>query len=236
MPFTPEEEKKAWMEWKNSPGLETNKKLFEIARPRIDFALHKYQRSGLPPAVLETEAKKLVLYQAKSFDPDKEVAFSTHVSQGLRKLTDYVEDSRNIVRIPGYLRQQVPNYISARDHLWDNLGRPPTATEVADKLRIGVPLASKLENLINMKEIGETGSQMTGFSSITDKKEEDVIRSYYFDLPTNEERLIYEYTFGLHGKPKKKPKEISELVGWQEQKVRKFQHNVGQKLKDFVGR
>lgn len=229
-------ELEVWEQWKKSPGVETNKKLFEVVKPRIDFTLHKFQRSGLPQAVLETEAKKLILYQAKSYDPKKGVAFSTHVSQGLRKMADYVEDSRNVVRIPTYLRQQVPNYIATRDYMWEQLGRPPSAKEVADKLKIGYNLSTKLEGLINMKEIGETNSMLTGFSSVTNTKEEDAIRSHYFDLKNDEERVIYEYTFGLHGKPKKKPKEIATLVSKTEQQIRAFQRKVGKKLEEYVGR
>jgi len=234
--YTFEDELAAWKEWKDNPSLESNKKLFEVVKPRIDFALHKYKRSGLPEAVMETEAKKLVLYQAKSFNPNAGVAFSTHVSQGLRKMTDYVEDSRHVVRIPSYLRQQIPTYIAERDQFWETMGRPPTAKEVADKMKIGMGIASKLEGLINMKEIGETGSQLTSFSSNRTTKEENAIRAYYYDLKTDEERLVYEYTFGLFGKPKKKPKEIALLVSWNEQKVRAFQHKSGKKLEEYAGR
>ena len=124
-----------WKEWKSTPSPDNNKKLLAALKPRIEYAVKKYNTSGVPESVLRTQAKKLALVQAKTFDPGRGANLHTHVAHGLRKMTDFVEDEKNTVRIPNYMRNQVPVFLQSRDELRDRLDREPNIEEISDHMK-----------------------------------------------------------------------------------------------------
>jgi len=228
-----EKEKGVWERWKKNPSPKMNRELLDILKPRIDYAVKKFTRSGIPANALKTQAKKLSIAQAKTYDPGKGVLLSTHITHGLRKMTDYVEDEKNVVRIPNYVRNQVATFMEERDKLVDELGRDPNIEEIADKMKIGKNLASKLESSIDRKELTHSLTQLDIGDVYSRSEEEELIISHYYDIKDPGMKTIYEYTFGLFGKKRLKPKEISKRTKVNEQKVRRIQSGFAKDIKKY---
>ena len=225
-----------WKSWKESQTPENNKRLLGIVDDRIEYAVKKYSNSGIPSSVLRTEAKKLALQQAKTFNPNAGANLNTHVSHGLRKMNDFVEDEKNTVRIPNYLRKQIPNFLSAKELLVDKLKREPSSLELADQLKIGRPMVRRLQSVVERKEIGETKSMLDVPNFFQRDEEEDIIKTHYYDLENDKDRVIFEYTFGIMGRPRLSPKEISSKVNMPEHKVRRSQHKMAQQIDQYYKR
>ena len=58
---------------------------------------------------------------------------------------------------------------------------------------------------------------------------------YYYDIKDPKEKLVFEYTFGIYGKPRLKPKEIAKRSKMHEQKVRRIQSKFAKTIKEYIG-
>jgi DNA-directed RNA polymerase specialized sigma subunit len=223
-----------WKQWNDDPGPESNRMLLDAVSDRIEYSVRKFSNSGIPEGVLRTQAKKFALQQAKTFDPNMGSNLNTHISHGLRKMTDFVDDERGVVRVPNYIRKQIPNFIAAKEQLEDRLKRPPSGLELSDHLKIGKSMISKLQRAVESKEIGETSSMLDVPDVFGVKEEEELIKTNYYDLKNDEHRVVYEYTFGLMGRPSLSPKEIAKKTKIPEYRVRRIQHSFGNEISKYL--
>ena len=228
------EDVEIWNNWKKNKNSENNKKILSHVSGRVDYAVSKFSNSGVPKGVLKNHAKKLALKQAESFNPNFNVSLNTHVSVGLKKMSDFVEEEKNVVRIPSYVGRQIPNFLTVKDHLTEKLNREPTSIELADKLSIGVKKVRSLQKEVSRMEIGESASGLDGIGSFNKDEEEDLIKMHYYDIMDPNHKLIYEYSFGLFGKKKIKPKAIAAKVKMSEAQVRRVQQKFAAEIEKFL--
>jgi hypothetical protein len=224
----------AWLDWKSNPSSRTRQQLVDSVSDRVSYALHKFSRSGVPASVLKAETTKLILSQAKSYNPGAGANFATHVANGLRKLSAFAEDTRHVVRTSDYLRREVPTFMLEKDKLLDRLGREPSFQEMSDHMQVSLPVIKRLNKAVDRKEIGASASQLdANLNSNRSEEDEEDIQLHYYDLKDPQEQLIYEHTFGLFERPQLKPSAISKLSRLPEHRVRKIQHDFAKNIIDF---
>lgn len=220
--------------WKKNQSQENTTKLLQHLEPRIDYAVRKFSTAGIPQSVLRVKAKALALEQCKTFRPGFGANLSTHVGNGLLKMIDYVDSEKDVVRIPNNIKKHIPKYIENKEILTDSLGRQPSGIEMADRLKISPNLVHDIETIINRKEIGESSSNLSPAYSM-ESKEHKAIMIQYYDIQDDKERLVYEYTFGIMGKPRMQVSQISLKTSVPEHTVRRIQKKNALKIKDYLG-
>lgn len=226
-------EKKLWTEWRNQPSSKNTEAILNLVYPRISYVVSKFSNSGIPESVLRVRAKAIALEQIKTFNPAYGASLSTHVANGLQKMTDWVDSEKDVVRIPNNIKRGIPSFINEKSSFLDEYGRHPTTVEMADRLKTSVDVVSRMENIINRKEIGESSSMLEPAYSI-DSKEHKGIMIRYYDIKDEKERLVYEYTFGLFGKPRLQVSDISRKVSIPEHTVRRMQKRNAQIIQGFL--
>jgi DNA-directed RNA polymerase specialized sigma subunit len=176
----------------------------------------------------------------KTYDPSKR-ALNSHVhdwvsNKGNRLNYEY----QNLGRLPETRGMQVGKYLNVRDSLLSELGREASQAEVADMSGIPLRDVALLEKELRKDlSMGEGQQEVAFYRS---NKDEEILDYIYHDLG-NEERVVYEYVYGKHGKPMMKKNNgrvdfagISSRVGFSESKVRSIVNKVGNKLEKALKR
>lgn len=123
------------LEYQKNPGnKELQQKLFEAHGPYIQANINKWQ-GVLPDAVLNAYGKKYANDAFKTFNPEK-ANINTHLYNYISQLSRQVYANQNPVKIPEHQIQMIGKVNSARDLLFDELGRDPTTDEIADHLHL----------------------------------------------------------------------------------------------------
>ena len=141
--------------------------------PLISNAVVQYKDTGLDPDVLGMEAKKIVVRSMKNYDPSKG-NLTTHIQSNLKSM--FRETNRaNRIYIPDARASSYRKYKDAFADMSTKLNRPPTDTEMADHLKMGVSDIRRLSK--------ETG--------VTIAPELDMYESdYELDLPESPDVFI----------------------------------------------
>src|SRR5579859_3329395 len=96
--------------------------LVEDHKKLIAYEAGKYSKM-LPYEVVLAEAYKLANKAAKSFDPNKDVKFSTHLTNQLKKLSRISTMYGSSVRLPENKQFKLQRINTAEAELKDSLGR-----------------------------------------------------------------------------------------------------------------
>jgi DNA-directed RNA polymerase specialized sigma subunit len=220
-----------WKKWKASKSPNDLSALFRRLDPLIQSNVNKYSAAPIPRSALEGEAKKWALKAFESFDPKHGVKLSTHVSNYLMKLYRYTVQHQNVGRIPEHRALQINSYKSGLTQLQDKLGRPPTTHELADHLSWPLKHVNEMQNSLRQDIAASTGMGEEGTEKFSPHLE--VINLGYHSL-TPEEQMIFDYTTGMHGKPKLAPGEIATKMKMSNSKVSKLRNSIAQKLHGFM--
>lgn len=221
-----------WRNWRSSRSPSDLTLLLRAFNPLIQGSVNKYANAPIPRSALEAEAKKWAVEAFKSFDPSRGVKLSTHVTNYMMKLYRYTGKHQNVGRMPEHQIMQIRPFQSAESQLSDNLGRPPTTTELAEHLGWNANRVNQMQKSIRKDIASTTGLGDGDYTSYS--QEGEILAMGYWSL-TNEEKLVYDYTTGSNGKPKIKPGEIARKMNVSPSKISKIRNSIGSKLNTFLG-
>lgn len=198
--------------------------------PVIRQRLQVYSRAPVPIAALEGEGIKLLLYAADKYDPKSGVQFRTFLGHSLKGLYRYVNQHKNMARIPEHQVLQLTRFQNTKSILQTDKGREPTNEEMADALDWSVPQVHKMEMSMSRRDIAMSGIDVLHEVERLDTKLEDLLEFTYFSM-SPEEKLVYDYSLGRHGKTRlKDAKEIARKTGLTVDKVYEMKRSVAQKV------
>jgi len=211
-----------------------------------------YTGKGLPLQDLIEEGNLGLLRAVEGFDPEMNTRFSTYASYWIKQsIKRALVNSAKTIRIPAYMVELLSKWRRATAKLNDELGRTPTAAEVAKeldlpkkKLRI-VKKAIALYNSSPQSDQSESGwslGEMIADSRTRAPEDElmdsDNLEHVYkmLDKMETREATILRMRFGLDDAEPKTLKEIGETLGLTRERVRQIENEaLGKLAKSLIG-
>jgi len=206
--------------YQKDPGnKQIEQQLFDIHGSYIKANINKWQ-GVLPESVLQAYGKKYATDAFKSFDPTK-AQINTHLYNNISQLSRQVYQNQNSVRIPEHQIQMIGKVNSARDILFDQLGREATTDEIADHLHLPKQHIAKVLKNQRADFLNDSDTDMQHESGEHDNALADKIFGYRQSLPDHQKEQ-FDHLTGFGGvaplspqsfgkKFKLKPYEVSRL-------------------------
>ena len=232
-----------WKTWKQSGDPAHLDPLIKSYSNLINQHVNKYKAAEVPKSALEMQYKRQLLGALKTFDPSKGTSLTTYVVGNLKKGGRYAANNQNIARISLNISKDIGAFNALKSELTDTLGYEPDAQAIHDHLltnphetlgRLSLKQIKRF-NKDQKKALIESGSNPNELVGKTyslsgeDPREEEVIQLVYHQL-NNEERAVYEYIYGMNGKPELSRGEIAKKMGWDAPKVSKVVKSIRTKV------
>lgn len=223
-----------WKEWKQAKGKRKNELLEELLKatsPIIYKEVNKWARAPIPTEIIETKAKVLAVKAFETFDPQKGVALSTHLTNQLKPLSRLIYTHQNVARIPSEARIAKINTLKNIIETYRiNYGRDPTIEELSDEL--GLPPRQIEKFLKELHPDFLASAAIAPFAAKFDLETDTYIRDFYLSL-SPKEKLVFEYSTG-YGKKQLPIEEIAARTGMSVYEVRKMREDLAARLKAYL--
>lgn len=189
--------------WRRKPTPASSSAMLAKLQPVINRGLQTYIGSNVSPN-LRAKAKQLTLQALKTYDPTK-AKLSTHVINHLQGLRRASRRAQQVLQVPERVSYDQALVHEMTAQLRDEIGREPSAVELADATGLSVkrlqylaqfqrPVAEgSLNAMVN--EEGESG----GFSpAVVGSPTHIYLETLYHDLDGTNQKIL-EWSTGLHG-------------------------------------
>jgi DNA-directed RNA polymerase specialized sigma subunit len=192
--------------WKSKPQDEDAREQFlEAISPIVDSNISRIP--GTDKNQLTIQGKLLAMSAMNRYDPTRG-SIATYLDRQLMSLGRESRKQVNVLSIPDRLMTSSQMLDGAEMELEDELGRPPTTTELADKMRISIKQIERLRNLGHERNTGSYSTpeededvHLPGvIQTINPQYRHDFVLSSLANDPISQ--FIYEHDNGLHGKRK----------------------------------
>ena len=185
----------------------------------------------IPTSAIHHEMNKQFVNAMKSYDPGRGTKLSTWVTTNLKKGQRFIKTYQNLGRIPEGQIKLITPYRRAVDELTDELGHEPDTQTIAD--RMGEPI----KRIIQLEKENRPDLAVSGFlndpAEVLAPKELEAFKLIQYDLQP-EERTVYEYTFGMNGKPALKPGQIAQKTGIHASKISRIRKKLQGKVREAM--
>lgn len=217
--------------WKTKRDEDSMRRLIDHHMKIIYFNANKYKTNSIPYNLIVLKGKALLVKAADTFDPNKGAKFNTHLTNYLRKLTRFVNDSANIAKIPEQRSRKITAFKNAKATLEVKLDREPTEIEMSDYLSWPIKEVHRM-----VKEL-EAGAEILNFGEgaswsdlgISSSKIHSIVNLIYHDS-TPEEQVILEHTTNLAGKKQLSTQELSKKLKLPESKIKYMMSNIKKRI------
>lgn len=229
------EDYRLWEDWhKSGRDPKKLKPLMDRLRPLIESRAAQFrQLESIPYSTVKAELYKQTLKALETYDPNRNVPLSVHVSFNLRGANKFVYDYQNLGRIPAARVRKVGDFKAAFSELESKLGRPPTSHELADKLGWPVSEVTRMTTQLRQDLLPIEGSKAEEQLSPTIPAVREVMELLPYELDPFE-LSVYEYTFGYGGKPQLETKDIAKVLKTHPSKVYRAKSNIAKKLDTYL--
>ena len=185
----------AWSKWNSSNDKQDLKVLFGRVQPIIHKEVSRWATGPVARPVLTLEAKKISLNAFKNFDPNK-ARLSTHLTNNLKGLSRIVYTHNNPARMPEHQILKLNTFLGAKNSLEEELGRDPTAQELAESLAWSNNEVSRYAGQLR-SGYSTSQPQPPGFEKFD--ADRAFIDFVYNDL-VDQDKIVFEHTTGYGGK------------------------------------
>jgi DNA-directed RNA polymerase specialized sigma subunit len=233
--YDPVEETRMVGQWKASGDPAHLSGLLKRYEPLLKKHSQQFYTADVPPAAVDAEAKQIAIQAFRNYDPTRGVKLSTFVSSYMPKLRRYVIAHQNPVRISEDIALKIGRYHQVNDELSRNLGRSPSASEVADHQGWSMRDVRKIRIAASGTNINEIGDEVPG-SEPGARRTMIFIDYLYHELDGNQKKVL-EHLYGLHGAEKADTTEqISQLSGMSPAVVNRLRGEITEKMQHHVER
>lgn len=230
-----QQEMHLWKTWKDS-GHEPEHldPLLDSLKPLMTQHVNRYAGNvPISRPALENEVTRLTVRALKSYKPDKGAQLSTFVTGQLKGINRFVTQHQNVSRITEERSQKIGRYKLAHGSLNESLGRPPTAQEVADEMKVSVRMVNRLAQEMR-SDLLSSGAEHDPFID-EEPRSREVLRLMYPYAFTPDEQKVFEFLLGLNGKQKElKTGKIARSLGWSDSKVSQLRSSIAGKVKPYL--
>lgn len=224
-----------WVEWQESGKRPDKlKPLLDQLKPLIESRQAQFrQLESIPQSAVKAELHRQTLKALETYDPSRNVPLSVHVYNNLKGANKFVYDYQNIGRIPAARARKVGDFQSAFKELEEQLGRPPTSVELADKLGWPISEVSRMTTQLRRDLLPIEGSSAEQVTSNMIPPVREVMDLLPYELDPFEQ-AVYEYTFGYGGKPVLETKDIAKVLKTSSAKVYRAKTNIAKKMDSYL--
>ena len=230
---TQRRESELWNHWNDNGRKKKDlEPLYISYKPVINQEVRRWTRNEIPASAIRAEVNMHFMNAVKSFDPSK-AGLNTWVTKNFKKTQRFIATYQNIGKIPeGQLRLITP-YKLAKDELATKFGHEPDVDSIAAHMGQPTRKIIQLQKELSRRDLAVSGFEAEGMGGdpVTNltPRELEAFNLIKYDL-TPEEKIVYEYTFGVDGKPLLRPGEIAKQAKIHPSKVSR----IRKKLKDKV--
>ena len=206
-----------------------------------------YSNPGMTLGDLVAEGNLGLIRAAEEFDPDAGVRFSTYAAWWIKQsIKRAMINAGQPIHIPAYLAKLISKWRRTSSQLEARLGRPPTVTEMAKKMKVSAKKARIIhQGLQAVTAPSQTGTEEAQAISeivadedsqpdqgMMDASNEPILRALLEKLEPRSRRIL-ELRFGLDGwdGPQRTYKEIGKEVGLTRERVRQLEKKALAELK-----
>lgn len=197
----------AYQAWKADSGPAGASAVLSSVKPIIDTAVSTYGGPSSGPTI-RTKAKTIVLDSLPKYDPTKgrlKPFLMSHL-QGLRRAAG---DETATIKIPERIKLDHSMLVRATHDLTDELNRPPSDAELADRTSISLARIAKIRRAA-APGVGQAYADVPA-TPVGQMQDEGWDKFVYHTLPP-QDQLIMEYSRGWQGRPVLGTAEIAKLL------------------------
>ena len=234
---TSEEDVHLWEKWdKSGRSPQTLKPLLQHVDPLIKMRMMSFRGlQSIPQSALEAELKRQAVTAFQRYDPSKGVALATHVVNYLKGANTFVYNYQNAARIPGARARKIGVFKSAFKSMEEDLDRPPTAIELADRLSWPVKEVTRMTTQLRSDLLPSVGTRAESAMVQMPSEIREVLELVPYELDPVD-RSVFEYTFGQGGKPMLGTVEIAKVLKTSPAKVSRVKARVAKKVDAYLQR
>lgn len=221
-----------WHNW-NTGGRkpEHMKPLIESFKPMLQSEANKYRGVELPKSTINAEIRKQAVNAFKTFNPENKggAQLSSWVQTNLRKASRFIKTYQNLGKIPESQISKIREYKQAKETLFNQFGHEPDTKSIADHLKWPHKRVIQMQRELrdDLPASGFEGAKMQDPAELGTPKELEAIRMIQYDTRmSKEERAVYEYTFGMNGKPRLQPGQIAKLTKLHPSKISRIRGKI----------
>ena len=228
-------------------GDAARKRLIE-ANLRLVFSVaKKYRDMGVPFSDLIQEGNAGLIHAVDKFDYKRGFKFSTYATWWIRQsVTRSIADQGRLIRLPVHRWEKINRMRRVSQELTQELGRKPTAAEIADELETSL---QKMESLVSNAEpplslelpVGDDGDTTLGDFIPDDEAlspDESAVRQQarkdiagLLTTLTPREQQVLQLRFGLQDGQARTLEEIGDEMGKTRERIRQIEAKALRKLR-----
>lgn len=220
-----------WQQWdQNGRQAEDLEPLYKQIKPVIRKAANVYAgKVNIPRPAVEAEFELHALNALSTYNP-KKASLHTYVTSQMRRGKRFITTHQNAARIPEHRITRKGDFDRAKSELEDELGREPSAQEIADRMKWP---KRQVERLImeDRKEV-PTSLLQTDLVGNRVSEETELLNLLPAEL-SREENLVFEYLTGSGGKQQLRAAEIARKTGMSAAKVSRIRSRIAKKVKKY---
>jgi len=224
------QELELWRDWKANPSDATLEPLMASMQNVVQQRVNQFRGAPVPPAAVQGFANVQLKKAFHTYSPDKGASLATHANWYLKKVQTFVIKHQNIGKIPDQRANNIAEYRAAKEELRETLGMEPDALSLSEHLGWSQREVERMEAEQRKDLIASKNPEADQLAETYSNREREVLRYIHYDL-TPDERLVFEYTLGLYGKPQISATEISRRMSISLPKVSRIRAKIDKKLR-----
>jgi len=223
------EDLRLWEEWKKSGDKNKLKPLVKNMQPLIYKKANEFSRvQNIPKSAVQAEFKLHAIKGMHNYDPTYKVPLSYHVMRQMDAAKRFVHKYQNVGRIPEHRHRKIGPFKAAHTELENELGRPPTSHELADKLQWPVAEVGRMTQELRDDLLPWKGGGADKAFDQCPPREREVLALLPYEL-CPEEQAVFEFTYGYGGKPQLGTTEMAKALKYSPAKISRLKARVAKK-------
>lgn len=225
-----------WHEWNNGGRTpELLQPLMQRYQPLINRKEKEWRAPAVAPAAFKAELTKHFIGAAQSFDPDRGVAFNTHVQNRIQKAKRFNAKHQNVGYIPEGQAKNIGPLQQMQNQLTEQFGRAPTPAELGEHLDMP---EHKVTNLMKaLRKDVPSSSFETDPAAFGTSREADVIRLMQRkpdEYLTPDEANVFNHIYGNGVAKITDTTTLAKRLGHSQPKISRLKTSIAGKIKKHM--